>query len=40
MTRDEVNALLPDVMSTARTWVGDINLPRHADAQHRPVESN
>ena len=40
MTRDEVNALLPDVMLTARTWVGDINLPRHADAQHRPVESN
>jgi DUF2927 family protein len=40
MTRDEVNALLPDVMLTARAWVGDINLPRHADAQHRPVESN
>jgi hypothetical protein len=39
MTKDEVNALLPDVMSTARTWVGDINLPRHANAQHQPVAS-
>jgi len=40
MTKDEVNALLPDVMSTARTWVGDINLPRHANAQHQPVTSD
>ena len=39
MTKEEVNALLPDVMSTARTWVGNINLPRHADA-HRPVASD
>jgi hypothetical protein len=40
MTKEEVNVLLPEVVSTARTWVGDINLPRHADAQHRPVESD
>jgi hypothetical protein len=40
MTKDEVNALLPDVMPTARAWVGDINLPRHADAQHQPVASD
>ena len=40
MTKEEVNALLPEVVSTARTWVGNINLPRHADAQHRPVESD
>jgi hypothetical protein len=40
MTKHEVNALLPEVMSTARTWVGNINLPRHADAQHRPVASD
>ena len=39
MTKAEVNALLPDVMSTARTWVGNINLPRHADV-HRPVASD
>jgi hypothetical protein len=40
MTKEEVNALLPEVVSTARTWVGNINLPRRADAQHRPVESD
>ena len=40
MTKDEVNALLPDVLATARTWVRDANLPRHADAQHRSVESD
>jgi hypothetical protein len=37
MTKDEVNALLPEVLSTARSWVRDVNLPRHADARHRPV---
>jgi Protein of unknown function (DUF2927) len=35
MTKDEVNALLPEVLSTARTWVRDANLPRHANIQHR-----
>ena len=40
MTKEEVNALLPDLMSTARTWVGNVNLPRHADAQHQPVEND
>ena len=40
MTKQEVNALLPEVVSTARTWVGNINLPRHADARHRPVEND
>jgi hypothetical protein len=40
MTKEEVNALLPELMSTARTWVGNVNLPRHADAQHRPIESD
>ena len=40
MTRDEVNALLPEVLSTARVWVRDANLPRHANAQHRSVESD
>jgi len=40
MTKDEVDALLPEVLSTARTWVRDANLPRHADARHRSVESN
>jgi hypothetical protein len=40
MTKEEVNALLPELMSTARTWVGNANLPRHADAQHRPVAND
>jgi len=40
MTKDEVNALLPEVLSTARMWVRDANLPRHANAQHRSVESD
>ncbi|THD47960.1 MAG: DUF2927 domain-containing protein [Bradyrhizobium sp.] len=40
MTKDEVNALLPEVLSTARAWVRDTNLPRHADARHRSVESD
>jgi hypothetical protein len=40
MTKAEVSARLPDVMSTARTWVGNANLPRHADTQQAPVESD
>jgi hypothetical protein len=40
MTKDEVNALLPEVLSTARMWVRDANSPRHANAQHRSVESD
>ena len=39
MTKQEVNALLPDVMSAARIWVGNVNLPRHADVEHRPDDS-
>jgi hypothetical protein len=40
MTKAEVSARLPDVMSTARTWVGNANLPRHAETQQAPVESD
>src|ERR1700761_2105308 len=40
MTKQEVNALLPEILSTARTWIGNINLPRHADARQRPVEND
>ena len=40
MTKDEVDALLPEVLSTARAWVRDANLPRHADAQQQQVESD
>jgi hypothetical protein len=38
MTKEEVNALLPEVLSTARIWVRDVNAPRHADARHRQIE--
>jgi len=40
MTKDEVNAVLPEVLSTARAWVRDVNSPRRADVENRPVESN
>jgi len=32
MTKEEVNALLPDLLSTARAWLNHAGLPRHADA--------
>jgi Protein of unknown function (DUF2927) len=38
MTKDEVSALLPDILPTARAWIGSAKLPRHADAQHRQAE--
>jgi hypothetical protein len=40
MTKDEVNTVLPEVLSTARAWVRDVNSPRRADAENRPLESN
>jgi hypothetical protein len=40
MTKAEVGAQLPDVMSTARAWVGNVNLPRRADTQQAPVKSD
>jgi Protein of unknown function (DUF2927) len=40
MTKEEVSAVLPDVLSTARAWVTGANEPRHADAAHRRAETN
>jgi hypothetical protein len=40
MTKEEVNHLLPDILSAARTWVTHTNLPRHADARHQPLEGD
>ena len=40
MTKDEVNALLPEVLSTARAWVRDVNSPRRADTENGLVKSN
>ena len=40
MTKKEVNALLPEVLSTTRRWVTNARLPRHADAEHPQVQGN
>jgi Protein of unknown function (DUF2927) len=34
MTKQEVDALLPDVLSTTRGWVTNTSLPRRADVEH------
>ena len=39
MTKDEVNALLPEVLSTARTWVTPPTPPRQADGVGAPESS-
>ncbi|SHL80489.1 Protein of unknown function [Bradyrhizobium lablabi] len=36
MTKDDVNAILPEVLATVRAWVNDADLARHADAHHAP----
>ncbi len=38
MTKDEVNAVLPEVLSATRAWVRDVNSPRSANVENRPVE--
>ncbi len=38
MTKAEVNGLLPDVLLTARAWVSQTNLPRHADRRDAPAQ--
>ena len=40
MTKDEVDAVLPDILSSARTWVHDINPPRRADSDDHQVDRN
>jgi hypothetical protein len=34
MTKEEVNARLPEVLPTVRAWVNNANSPHHADAPH------
>jgi hypothetical protein len=36
MTKKEVGAILPEVLSTARAWINTAN-SRHADARHQPI---
>jgi hypothetical protein len=40
MTKDEVNQLLPEILTAARSWVTNANLPRHADARHQQLEGD
>lgn len=40
MTRGEVDAVLPDILSSARNWVHDVNPPQHAESEDRPVSRN
>src|ERR1700761_5618696 len=40
MTKDEVDALLPDILSSARTWVHDINPPQRAESGAPSVSRN
>ena len=40
MTRDEVEAVLPDVLSSTREWVHDINPPKRADSDDRATNPN
>jgi len=40
MTKDEVDAILPEVLSSARNWVRNVNPSRRAAAENRPVESD
>jgi len=37
MTKDEVDAILPDILSSARTWVRDINPPQRAESEDRSI---
>jgi hypothetical protein len=40
MTKTEVNALLPEVLPSAREWVKGTKLPHHADTRDRQVEGD
>src|SRR6201996_1191385 len=38
MTRDEVDAALPDIIASARQWVREINPPRRAEPADRRAD--
>lgn len=37
MTREEVDAILPDILASAREWVRDANPRRRADSENRSI---
>jgi hypothetical protein len=40
MTKEAVAEILPEVLSTARVWIKDVNLTRHrADSRRRPTRA-
>jgi hypothetical protein len=40
MTRDDVDAALPDIIASARQWVREINPPRRAESQDLQTDRN
>ncbi len=40
MTRDEVDAVLPEILSSARAWVRNVNPRQRAESGDRPVSRN
>jgi hypothetical protein len=40
MTKDQVDAVLPDILSSARTWVHDVNPPQRAESDDRSINHN
>jgi hypothetical protein len=40
MTRDEVDAILPDILSSTREWVHDTNPPQRAESENQPINRN
>jgi len=40
MTKDEVDAVLPDILSSARRWVHDVNPPQRAESEDRSINPN
>jgi Protein of unknown function (DUF2927) len=40
MTKDEVDAILPEILSSTREWVHDINPPQRAESDDRSINRN
>jgi hypothetical protein len=40
MTKDEVDAVLPDILSSARRWVHDVNPSHRAESEDRSINPN
>ena len=40
MTKDEVAAILPEILSSTREWVHDMNPPQRAESEYRSINRN